>query len=327
MKMKYALRRLLLLLMVILLAALYGCGKEADDAADEKDTTKIQIYYLDRGETYLRPQDYDLGDKTGKAAVNAVQLALGAEPDDASEEKLLPDGVEIVNTELEEDKFRLTINFSASYAEMEKTREVLVRAGVVRTFCQIDGIRYVRFQVDGKEATDADGNQLNIMNNDSFVENAKQINAYKKTHVSLYFASADGKHLVKEMRSVRYNTSKPLAWAVVDRLIAGPQGKNAVASLPSSTSIISVTEADGICYVNLSQSFITDQSDMAAEVPIYSIVNSICDTCREVDKVQLSVEGNPRTYFRTDISLDQPFEEDMSLVETTSESESGTLSS
>lgn len=302
-------------LAVILVLALMGCGSSSGKKETESDNTLTQIYFLDTDLTYLCPEDFDLGGKTGKDAVSAFASALTEGPQDTSYVKLLPDGVEMKESSLDETTGVLTIYFSKEYLQMEKTREVLVRAGVVRTFCQAQGVKGVRFMVDGQEVTDSKGKKLGVMTKASFVENAKQINAYKQETIDLYFASQDGKHLRKESRSIHYSTSQPLEWAIVERLIAGPKGEGNYPTLPTSTTIISITDADGICYVNLGQSFITDEVKVENVIPIYSIVDSICENCRNITQVQFSIEGNTHISFRENMSLEKPYTPDLELVE------------
>ena len=49
----------------------------------------------------------------------------------------------------------LVIDFSAQYHEMSRAREVLTRAGIVKTFLQVPDIHRVRFTVEGQELTDS----------------------------------------------------------------------------------------------------------------------------------------------------------------------------
>ena len=307
--------RKVLALVLVLSLALAGCGKNSSsEETAESSSVERQIYYLDSEKTYLCPEPFDLGGKTGREAIEAFAAALTAEPEDSAYVCLLPQGVTLESLNLDA-KGILNVCFSDSYLQMEKTREVLVRAGVVRTFCQVGDVKGVRFTVNGTEVTDSEGKALGVMKSDNFVENAKQINAYKYQNVRLYFATADGIHLKEEDRSIYYSTSKPLEWAIVERLIKGPKSEGSSPTLPTSTGIISVTDSDDICYVNLSQSFITDEIKVDNKIPIYSIVNSICDNCRTIKSVQFSIEGNTHISFRENMSLEKPYTPDMTLIE------------
>ena len=54
---------------------------------------------------------------------------------------------------------------------------------------------------------------------------------------------------------------------------------------------INVITADRICYLDLNSEFQDAALDVAENISVYSVVNSIVDSC-EADKVQISIEGN-----------------------------------
>lgn len=273
--------------------------------------TKIQIYYLDEDGLGLYPVEYteDLG-----GAEDAVETFLDLIIEKPAKEAcmcLLPDDVRILDYSLDEEL--LTLVFSASYEEMDSIREVLARAGIVRTFVQIEGISAVRFTVDGRDALSPDGVSLGIMNANTFVEDSgRQINAITHTEINLYFTDKTGTYLQKEARSIYYSASKPLEWAIVERLIAGPKVEGNYATLPSNTQIISVISSNSICYVNLNRTFIAEALNIDEEIPVYSIVNSIIEDCRDIEEVQISVEGDSNLIFRENMDLSHPYEADYS---------------
>ena len=209
----------------------------------------------------------------------------------------------------------LTLDFGKNYQSLESTREVLARAGIVRTMVQIDEVENIRFTIDGREAVNGDGLRLTIMNADSFVEDAgKTINAIQHTMINLYFASGDGKSLKLESRSIYYSASKPLEWAIVERIIAGPLVKGNYPTVPANLQIMGVTCSNGVCYVNLNQTFIQNQLTVDEKIPIYSIVDSICDNCPEVKEVQFAIDGESDVVFRHTMDLSRTYSADRSLI-------------
>ena len=53
---------------------------------------------------------------------------------------------------------------------MSRTRELLVRAGIVKIFLQVPGVESVEICVGKKPLTDTRGEEVGVMNNDTFVE-------------------------------------------------------------------------------------------------------------------------------------------------------------
>ena len=196
---------------------------------------------------------------------------------------------------------------------MDAAREVLARAGVVKTFAQLSDIQYVKFQIDGQPFLDSNQKPIGIMNQDSFLENSgENLNSYQETDVVLYFVSKDGEKLVKEERKVYFDRNVTLETVVVEQLLKGPR-ESAKPTLSSNVKVVSVTTVDNICYVNLSRDFVQDALPLREEIPIYSIVNSLVDTCG-VKKVQIAVEGFTDETFGEQMHLDQFYEKNEELT-------------
>ena len=75
-----------------------------------------------------------------------------------------------------------------------------------------------------------------------------------------------------------------------------------------------VTCANGVCFVNLNQTFEVNQLSVDEKIPIYSIVNSICDNCPAVKEVQFAIDGDSNVIFRQNMDLSKTYRADMTLV-------------
>ena len=157
------------------------------------------------------------------------------------------------------------------------TKEVLVRAAVVRTLVQLPDVSLVSITVEGNPLYDSKNNAVGWMNAEQFINNdGNEINTYELARVRLYFADESGTKLIAADREKHYSTNTPLERFVVEELIAGPSGRidGLFPSVNAGTKIVNVTTKDGICYVNLDESFLTVVNNVSTEVSIYAIVNS-----------------------------------------------------
>ena len=153
------------------------------------------------------------------------------------------------------------------------------------------------------------------MNSDSFVDQAgRDINSYQYATLTLYFTNQTGDRLIQEKRSMYYNSNVTLERVVVEQIIEGPRNEGNSAVLPSGTNILSVTSADGTCYVNFDRTFTDNTLAVQESTPIYAIVDSLVDTCG-VKKVQISINGETNMTFRETMRLDQFYEKEDSLIE------------
>ncbi len=76
---------------------------------------------------------------------------------------------------------------------------------------------------------------------------------------------------------------------------------------------INVITADRICYLDLNSEFQDAALDVAENISVYSVVNSIVDSC-EADKVQISIEGNSGGNFQKNLPLYKFYEKNKDLV-------------
>lgn len=77
---------------------------------------------------------------------------------------------------------------------------------------------------------------------------------------------------------------------------------------------MSVVTKDGICYVNLDETFLNQIYNVTADVTIYSIVNSLAELSN-VNKVQISINGDTSTTYREKFAFSTVYERNLDLVE------------
>ena len=91
------------------------------------------------------------------------------------------------------------------------------------------------------------------------------------------------------------------------------QNKYMYPSINPNTKIRGVTVKDNICYVNLSEDFLTQTTNVAPDVTIYSITNALVEL-ENVNKVQISIEGNNAVVFRDTYELTTLFERNLDIL-------------
>ena len=295
------------LLSMLLAVSLAGCAGLSGGQNQEG----YYLYYLnqDLNQVTAVPYEPEHPDAEGMLAEFAAMQTVQPEEDNVL---LLPEGTSIQNYELNGD--RLVLNMSSSYGSMSASREILARAGLVRTFVQVEGVKRVEFLNTRSSVTDSYGNEIGAVTENSFVENSgRELNTYQSTTMRLYFTDQSGDVLVPEERMVYYSSNVPLERVVVEELVKGPGEEGHYPTLSSETNILSVSIQEGICYVNFDDSFANSILSVSEEITIYSIVNSLASVCH-VNRVQFSINGNSSVTFRDSVRLDQLFEQNLDLV-------------
>lgn len=299
----------MLLVLLCLLGVLTACGQQET----EQEGQSYQIYCVSNDEAKLVSYTYQTQSEDTAVLLAELLTQLETVPAKFEYEAPLDRGFHVVNYTL--DNGLLTMDFDENYSGRETTVEILFRAAIVRTLIQIPGIEHVAFTVQGEPLTDSAGIAIGMMDAETFIENAgNEINAYEKVTLRLYFADETGNGLVEEnQRNVVYNSNISMEKLVVERLIAGPQAEGDYPTINPETKIVSVTVKDGICYVNLSEAFLSQPYNVTSDVTIYSITNSLVEL-PNVNKVQISVNGETNLFYRENVNLATVFERNLDLL-------------
>ena len=280
------------LMFVCCVFVLTSCGGE-----DQMGENTCLVYYVSNSGTKVEQHVHEMTADTLEEQILELLECLAAIPEKLEYKAPLAMGFQVLTARQEEGTLQLDMD--AGYLELPPITEVLVRAAIVRTMTQLDEISYVGITVEGNQLYDSAGSPVGRMNAEQFIDNdGNEINTYELVRVKLYFAAENGENLILANREKYYSTSMPLERFVVEELIAGPSGQveGLYPSVNQNTKIVNVTTRDGICYVNLDDSFLTMVNNVPTEVSIYAIVDSLVELSN-INKVQILINGEvPATF-------------------------------
>ena len=155
------------LILVLMILGLLGTGCAGKE---ESGTKQYEIYYLERNENHITALPYET--VTPKAEkdflVKELLMQLATQREEIEYKPAIVDFT-VKNCVIHESQ--VTLNLSKEYEMMEFTKEVLVRAAIVKTLTQIEGIELVRIQVEGRDLEDADGRSVGVMSAETFIDN------------------------------------------------------------------------------------------------------------------------------------------------------------
>ncbi len=303
----------ILAVLLLVASALAGCEKKRERPKEEG--TGYRIYYINKEETAVVARSYRPEGVTTEDLMGEFLECLRETSGDPEEKPAIPANVALLDYTLE--KGQLSLQFDHTYLEMKPLYEILCRAAIVRTLCQIPEVENVSFLVEDTPLMDSNEIPIGSLNEESFVENAgNEINTYTKTTLQLYFANDTGDGLVGERVEIRYSSNMSIEKLVVERLIKGPITKDAYPTIPADTKIVSVATKDGICYVNLDDRFLGQGYDVLEQIPVYSIVNSLTEI-PGISKVQILINGETNITYQESIRFETIFERNLDLIEET----------
>lgn len=300
----------LLGLMQLLAVLMAGCSSE------EPQGTPIDISYLNKNETKLVTETHYLTSTETKDMIVEVLTLLCSVPDNKELKATLTSGINIITYSY--DGEQVIVSLGEKYRELSRTTEVLTRAALVRSLTNIPEVNYVMLTVNGESLTDASGNAIGIMTSDMFVNNAgAQVETVNSTvTLRLYFANEEGSGLVAVNRELAHNadvSNVPMEKLVVEQLISGPVNSETWPTISPDTKLVNITVRDNICYLTFDSAILTAVNNVTTDVTIYSIVNSLVELSN-INKVQISIDGNKDGKFRDKYEASTVFERNLSLV-------------
>lgn len=276
-------KRVLTIILFLIITLLTSCSGKNNDRNLIKN--EYQIYYIDSKTSGIVSESYlPEGNTKGQLVAELLQV-LQTDPANMVYKKGIPESITIKDYDIVDDQ--LIINFDANYSELSGIPEVLCRATIVKTMCQIPGIDFVLFQVNGQPFIDSNGIQTGLMTSEFFIENTGAEINYK---VTLYFANESGDRLKKTTRNIFYTGTTPIEEHVINQIINGPTEIGLYATVPQGTTLLNVSTKESICYVDLNEKFLEKLPDITDEVAIYSIVNSLVEL-PGINKVQFRING------------------------------------
>lgn len=277
--------------------AFSGCGKKETES-------KYKIYYINEEQGEVLAESFVPSEETTQTMLEEMTEKLNKK--NAEGHTLLPENIEIQSCV--DDDGMIRVDFNQEYHDLNPVDEVLLRASNVKDYVQIPNIYLVTITAEGTPIVDSQGQEIGAMSLDSFLENTgKEIMAYQYKELNLYFTNEEGNQLVPEARQVYYNGNTPIEKVIVEQLLRGPGESGHYATLPSDTRIVGVSVADGIAYVNLGKQFVDEALPVDAQIPIYSIVNSLIDA-GNVSQVQISINGDTSLLFKDKVDMNQLFQ-------------------
>ncbi|MBQ8592483.1 MAG: GerMN domain-containing protein [Lachnospiraceae bacterium] len=304
-----------LFMFALMIALLTACGKQ------ETQTGSIYyVYYLNKAETKVVTQEYEAIHKKEEtqALIDELLDRLQTVPESIEEREPINTAITLLDYQFTDGQ--LILNFDENYRMMPPTTEVLVRAAMVRTMTQIEGVQFVSITVRSEPLTDMLGNVVGAMTADMFIDNAgNEINAYEKVRLHLYFANADGTKLVPVTRDVVYNSNISLEKLVIEETIKGPTEEevklyDVYPVISPETKLVTVTVKDGISYVNFDNTFLTQTYNVTSDVTLYAFANALVELSN-VNKMQISINGETDIMYRESTSLTTVFERNLEIVD------------
>ncbi len=291
-----------------------GCQKNSDE-----DYKGYYIFGLDANETKVAYEKYTPVSKNTEELVEEFLNKMSDKPEDVYMKKAVPDDVTIDNYVISEEG-SLSIYFNSSYGNYTGVPEILRRAAIVKTLCQVPGVEDVQFYVAGQPLTTSNMEAVGIMTASQFIDNTGGETSYKQNAtLNMYFSNYKGTALVEVPVEITYDATIPLEQLAIEQLMKGPYSieginkKSVLPTIPAGTRLNNVTVKENTCYVDFSSDFLNKRKSVTSDVAIYSVVNTLVEL-PAINKVQFSIDGGQVLEYSDSVGFGEPFERNLDLV-------------
>ncbi len=300
---------------VVLLAGCQGEDKKSSE------NSKYKMYYLNNSQTQLVSEGYEMQGVTAAEQLDELVNGLNSMiPQDLTYRKALPDNV-VLMVEPDIQKGQLTVLLDSNYKMLTGTSEILCRAAIVKTLCQVEGVEYVQFLVDGQPLTNSSDVPIGFMTAEDFIDNTGGETKYEQNAlVTLFFANADGNKLKETYVNITYRGTIPIEQLVIEQLIKGPESISGVEEnqlfrcISKDAKLVRVTVKDDVCYADFDAELLNKPAGITDEAVVYSIVNTLVEL-PEINKVQFTINGQKVATFTEGMEFDISFERNLDIVE------------
>lgn len=302
---------LLILLLIFFLVRLLNHQK--------KEYHGYYVFSLDANETKVTFEQYKPKNSKAEELIQEFLEEMQQEPSDISMKKAIPDNVS-VDEFLLSDQGELSLYLDSAYGNYDGVTEILRRAAIVKTLCQIKAVDSVQFFVAGQPLTDSNSDAIGFMTADTFIDNTGGESYQQSATLNMYFATTDGNALSVVPVDITYDATIPLEQMTVEQLIKGPYSIEGItedqvlATIPKGTTLNSITVKEHTCYVDFSREFLNKPDEVSPEVAIYSVVNTLVEL-PTVNKVQFSIDGEQVLLYNDTINFGEVFERNLDLVQ------------
>jgi len=140
--------------------------------------------------------------------------------------------------------------------------------------------------------------------------------AKAEKEVLLYFTDSEGGLLKAERRSIGKGDLVTEVSAVIDGLIAGPEGK-LLPTLPEGTLLLNIEVQGDVAYIDLSRNFKDNHpGGTSSELhTVYSLVNTITVNFSRIKEVQILIEGRRLKTLAGHIDINYPLTPERKMVQ------------
>lgn len=307
---KYIMLGLILLSMCLMAAC--GNGDEAATTTELPEDAIILYYINPETMEFDEAMYHCTSEETSRESAINVLDQLFTKTDWNEQYTLpLPEFMSYKSYEFSEDN--LVLYMDISYQDGMKGLEVLCKAAIVKSLCQLECVEKVTFIFNNLAMKDALEPIVETYTEEDFVVSSSDGGYVQNGQIEIYFANADGSALKRYVKVVEITNNVSLEQVVIESLITGPLREGYMATMPEGTVLNKISVKDGTAYVNFNENFNNAAGDIRSDLTLYSVVNSLC-SLPTISRVQILINGEKQEIYRESIDISNTIERNLDVI-------------
>ena len=219
------------LLPVLMLVLLFsGCVKEKEpmELVEEEEPQlitvelpegSVKLYFMNEERTKVVSENLDFKQTTVDKMISRLLTALEDVLWTEDEKELITDRNPIREYKVSK-KGLLSLRFSSDYNANQSITEVLRRAAIVKTLCQLDGVSAVEFYIGTQPLLNSGGKPMGMLTAEDFIDSTgENTEFYHQANVSVYFANESGDALVESNLKITYDGTVSTERLILEQLM------------------------------------------------------------------------------------------------------------
>ena len=278
-------------------------------------TASHRIYYVNNTDTKLVSVGYEPQREEKEELLAELLYRMSLPADNLTYRIPLSESVQLLEYRMEENG-QLTLYFGEGYSSLTGVAEILTRAAIVKTLCQIQEVEHIMFYVNGQPLMKNAEQPVGWMVASDFLDNTGAENDFTQlAYFTVYFANETGDKLKETHLKLEYTGNKTQEQLVLGILIDGPIDEltDRKATISEDVAVNQITTKDGICYVDFNAKFMEKLPTVTDSVAVYSVVNTLVELTN-VTHVQITVNGETKKVYQS-IPLNTLLERKLELIE------------
>lgn len=146
-----------------------ACGSNKEQSNENEKN--YEIYYMSNNTTSIASETRSIENAETKEMILSCLQELANPPKNLSYKKVLSEDLMLDKQDIQIlQNGQIILDFPKEYNNLEDLTEILSRAAIVKTLCQLQAVKEIEFYIEGNPLLDSEGMPVGFLSKDSFME-------------------------------------------------------------------------------------------------------------------------------------------------------------